>query len=196
MRKIVWLAYIASLCLRLVASDSFVLGNPDHLIVPKSAGFIQQLSYELKKKTGFSLYVVAVDRIEGSAKEGRESFKQSFLQRLIEPYGVIFFFKEHQKIDIILKPDLGINRGEIISHYMVPILMQEREMPPSKISAAILNGYAQLADEIANHYQINLENNLVVDRSGVQDYVHYLVYAMLGVMFGLIGLIYWTRNKK
>lgn len=196
MKQIVWLVFMASFHTLLFAKSHFVLYNPNGLIVDKSQDFVEKLSSELKQKTGFSLYVVAVDAIGETSKEERSLWKKSFLDSLTSPYGVIFFFKESRKIDIVMNPDLGIDRGEIISRFMVPILTQDKEMNPSKISAAILNGYAQLADEIASHFGVVLEENLIVDRSGVQDYVHYLVYVMLGIMFGLLGLIYVTRNKR
>lgn len=180
----------------LVSRDHFVLYDPDNLIVQKSQGFIQSLSGELKNKTGFSLYVVAVDDFGGKTKQDRNTFKKRFLSQLSDSYAVIFFFKSHQKIDIVIEPDLGIDRGEIISRYMVPILMQDKEMSPAKISASLLNGYAQLANEIAHHFGVSLERNLIVDQSGVADYIHYIIYVMLGSMFGLIGLIYLTRKKK
>lgn len=195
MKRFLWLVFWASLTLPLISQNHFVLYNPDGLVVSKSQDFIQTLSSELKNKTGVSLYVAAVNDFGGKTKQDRDVFKKRFVSQLSAPYAVIFFFKSHQKIDIVMEPDLGIDRGEIISQYMVPILMQDKEMPPTKISASILNGYAQLADEIAHHFGVSLEGNLIVDKSGAADYVHYAIYVMLGVMFGLIGLIYLTRKK-
>lgn len=184
---------IVSLCSFVFAKSHFVLFNPDHLIVQKSEAFIENLSSELKNKTGFSLYVVAVDGIEAKSKADRDLFKQQFLN-LPTPYGIIFFFKSQHKIDIVLNPNLKIDKNEIISQYMVPILMQEKELSPSKISASILNGYAQLADEIALSYGVNLEQNLIVDRSGIKDYIHYLIYIMLGITLALFGLFYLRKK--
>lgn len=194
--KFFWrLVVLTSLVLPLF-SQNFVLYNPHALIVPKSEAFIELLSTELQEKTGFSLYVVAVDEIQGNDKLHRDLFKKEFLKNLALPYGAIFFFKAQRKIDIILQPSIqSIDQNKIISSYMVPILMQDKELSASKISASILNGYAQLADEIASHYGKTLENNLIVDKSGIQDYVHYLIYVMLGLTFALIGILYLTRKK-
>lgn len=194
MRQILGLAIIASFCSFVFAQNRFILSNPDGLIIPKSQAFIEDLSSELKDKTGFSLYVVALDDVNAKSKADRDLFKQQFLN-LPSPYGIIFFFKSQRKIDIVLKPDLNINKNEIISQYMVPILMQEKELLPSNISASILNGYAQLADEIASHYAVKLEKNLIVDRSGMKDYIHYLMYVMLGILLFVFGLSYLGRKK-
>lgn len=175
---------------------SYVLDNSHQLLVPKSVEFVDELSNELFVKTGFSLYVVAVDKTDSKGKAGRLALKQKILSSLSSPYGVLFFIKSHKKIDIVLSPNLDkVDTGEIITQYMVPILIQEKELNPKIISAAILNGYAKLADDIAKTYGVNLENNLVVDTSGAKDFIHYSVYVMLGIMFGLIFLIYLFRKK-
>ena len=139
------------------------------------------------------------EELEGeNQKEIRKKWKEGILQNLKAPYGVIFFVKSHKKIDIILNPPIkGIDSSRIITEYMVPILMQDKGLPNPKISASILNGYAQLADEIAQSKQVSLENNLIVDRSGSQNLVRYSIYVMLAIMFTIIVLIYvFGRFKK
>lgn len=194
MKLLLALAFCASLSL--FARGDFLLVNQGGLIVPKSEGFIQNLSSELKSKTGVSLYVVAIDYLESQGKEGRDLVKSEITKTLSPPYGVIFFFQSHRKIDIVLEPSLPIDRNRIISQYMVPILMQDKELTPSKVSASLLNGYAQLADEIASHYGEHLEENLIVDRSGAKDYVHYLIYIIFGVTLGVIALVYFSRKTR
>lgn len=180
-------------------SQSYVLQNQGDILSSKSIGFIDQLSKELFDKTGVALYVAVVDTLEGSKepKEMRKEWKQSLLQSLSAPYAVIFLVKSHKKIDILLQPQIeGIDGDEIITEYMVPILMQEKGLPNPKVSAAILNGYAQLADEIAEHYHQSLQNNLIVDKSGGRNLVRYSIYLMLGIMFTIIALIYVFGRKK
>lgn len=187
----------SSLLLLPLWGQSYVLNNANELLVPKSVEFVNELSSELFAKTGFSLYVVAVDKIDGEGKAGRLALKQKILSSLSNPYGVLFFIKSHKKIDIVLNPNLDkVDTGEIITQYMVPILIQEKELNPKVISAAILNGYAKLADDIAKTYDVGLEKNIIVDTSGVKDFIHYSIYVMLGIMFGLIFLIYLFRKKR
>lgn len=195
-RSILWIG----LMLIPLFSQSHVLQNQGNILSPKSIGFIEQLSQELFEKTGVALYVAVTDNLQGSgdAKEVRKEWKQNLLQSLSSPYGVIFLVKSHKKIDIILQPQIqGIDANKIITEYMVPILMQEKGLPNPKVSASILNGYAQLADEIAEHYHQSLQNNLIVDKSGSRNLVRYSIYLMLGIMFTIIALIYvFGRNKK
>lgn len=194
-RSILWIG----LMLIPLFSQSYVLQNQGNILSPKSIGFIEQLSQELFEKTGVALYVAVADNLEGSgdAKEVRKEWKQNLLQSLSSPYGVIFLVKSHKKIDIVLQPQIkSIDANEIITEYMVPILMQEKGLPNPKVSASILNGYAQLADEIAEHYHQSLQNNLIVDKSGSRNLVRYSIYLMLGIMFTIIALIYVFGRKK
>lgn len=194
-RSILWIG----LMLIPLFSQSYVLQNQGNILSPKSIGFIEQLSQELFEKTGVALYVAVADNLQGSgdAKETRKEWKQNLLQSLSSPYGVIFLVKSHKKIDIVLQPQIkGIDVNEIITEYMVPILMQEKGLPNPKVSASILNGYAQLADEIAEHYHQSLQNNLIVDKSGSRNLVRYSIYLMLGIMFTIIALIYVFGRKK
>lgn len=193
-RLILWIGLISAP----LFSQNFVLQNQGEILNPKSIDFIQQLSSELSEKTGIALYVAVRDELVGeNAKEVRVAWKEEILSHLKAPYGVIFFVKSHKKIDIVLNPEIkGIDSSEIITEYMVPILMQEKGLPNPKVSASILNGYAQLADEIAESKKVGLENNLIVDKSGSKNLVRYSIYVMLAIMFTIIGLIYVFGRKK
>lgn len=193
-RLILWIGLISAP----LFSQNFVLQNQGEILNSKSIDFIQQLSSELSEKTGVALYVAVRDELVGeNAKEARRAWKEEILSHLKAPYGVIFFVKSHKKIDIVLNPEIkGIDSSEIITEYMVPILMQEKGLPNPKVSASILNGYAQLADEIAESKKVSLENNLIVDKSGSKNLVRYSIYVMLAIMFTIIALIYVFGRKK
>lgn len=193
-RLILWIGLISAP----LFSQNFVLQNQGEILNPKSIDFIEKLSSELSEKTGIALYVAVREELVGeNAKEARVAWKEEILSSLKAPYGVIFFVKSHKKIDIVLNPEIkGIDSSEIITEYMVPILMQEKGLPNPKVSASILNGYAQLADEIAESKKMSLENNLIVDKSGSKNLVRYSIYVMLAIMLTIIALIYVFGRKK
>lgn len=193
-RLILWIGLISAP----LFSQNFVLQNQGEILNPKSINFIEKLSSELSEKTGIALYVAVREELVGeNAKEARVAWKEEILSSLKAPYGVIFFVKSHKKIDIVLNPEIkGIDSSEIITEYMVPILMQEKGLPNPKVSASILNGYAQLADEIAESKKVSLENNLIVDKSGSKNLVRYSIYVMLAIMLTITALIYVFGRKK
>lgn len=181
----------------------YVLDNRDALLVPKTIAFIEQLSNELFTKTGFSLYVAVIDKVpsefaQSDAKLARNQYKSSITQNLVQPYSVIFFFKNDQKINILSsEPNVFFNENKVFFEYMVPLLPKQKDeiLSPQRISAILLNGYVEAADLIAEHFNQKLEHNFPKDETGGREFVRFSMYAMLFVMFGIIGFIYITRKK-
>lgn len=195
MKALYWLLLLWSSLIPLSANH-YVISNA--FLNQKSVDFVEKISSELYEKTGVRLYIVSVDSLQAEGKQEREKFKTSILKDLNKPYGVIFFIKSHKKIDIVLNPKIdSINPDTIITEYMVPILMQDKKLSNPAISASILNGYAQLAEEIANHFHQELPENIIVDKSGAKNFVHYTFLTMLGMMFLLaIGVYVFGRKKR
>ncbi|TLD97239.1 hypothetical protein LS71_000290 [Helicobacter jaachi] len=201
------LAFASLLCTLSYASSSpknYVLDNPDWLLVPKSVAFVQTLSNELFTKTGYSLYVALVDKTPQDAslnldsKASREHYKQSLTKHLSPPYTLIVFMKNDEKMDIISsQPQTYLDEEKVYFEYMVPLLPKQKDeaLTPQRISAIVLNGYAQAADMIAAHFDVKLEHNMKVDESGGQEFVRFSMYIMLLIMFGILALIYFTRRK-
>ena len=194
MKALYWLLLLWSSLIHLNANH-YVISNA--FLNQKSVDFVEKISSELYEKTGVRLYIVSVDSLQAEGKQERENFKTSILKDLNKPYGVIFFIKSHKKIDIVLNPKIdSINPDTIITEYMVPILMQDKKLSNPAISASILNGYAQLAEEIANHFHQELPENIIVDKSGAKNFVHYTFLTMLGMMFLLVIGVYVFGRKK
>lgn len=184
-------------------SQSYVLDNPHWLLIPKSVGFVEQLSAELQGKTGYHLYVAVVDSVPAhdsalSSKESRLAYKSTLTHNLPKPYTLIVFMREDKKIDIISSsPHTYLDENKVYDEYMIPLLPRERDeiLSPQRVSAIVLNGYAQAADMIASHFGIHLENNMPVDESGGREFVRFCMYIMLLVMFGIIGVAYLRRKR-
>ncbi|MCX2717159.1 hypothetical protein OQH61_05350 [Helicobacter sp. MIT 21-1697] len=195
-------------------SHNYVLDNSDLLLIPKSVGFIDTLSNELFSKTGFSLYVAVVDKIPEDIKDRvidgdnlaeqdlqklyRNRYKKVLTQNLPQPYALLVFMREDKKMDILSSaPKEYFDEDKVYYEYMVPLLPKEKDevLTPQLISAIMLNGYSEAADMIAAHFGVKLENNMPVDESGGREFVRFSMYAMMLIMFGIIGAIYLMRKK-
>lgn len=192
---------------------NYVLDNSDSLLIPKSVGFIDTLSNEIFSKTGFSLYIAVVDKIPENLKHSvigdnfveqdmkklyRDRYKKNLTKDLPQPYAVLVFMREDKKMDILSStPKEYFDEDKVYYEYMVPLLPKEKDeaLTPQLISAIMLNGYSEAADMIAAHFSVKLENNMPVDESGGREFVRFSMYAMLLIMFGIIGIIYLTRKK-
>lgn len=192
---------------------NYVLDNSDSLLIPKSVGFIDTLSNEIFSKTGFSLYIAVVDKIPENLKHSvigdnfveqdmkklyRDRYKKNLTKDLPQPYAVLVFMREDKKMDILSStPKEYFDEDKVYYEYMVPLLPKEKDeaLTPQLISAIMLNGYSEAADMIAAHFSVKLENNMPVDESGGREFVRFSMYAMLLIMFGIIGVICLTRKK-
>lgn len=219
LKKLVYSSFLWALMLyadmptALENRNSYVLDNSHQLLIPKSVAFVQTLSQELQLKTGYHLYVAVVDSVpmedvsleslqdstlQITQKQRRLAYKNMLLQNLPKPYTLIVFMKEDEKIDIISsEPKKYFDEEKVYYEYMVPLLPKQKDevLTSQLISAIVLNGYAQAADMIAHHFDVSLENNMPVDESGGREFVRFSMYAMLLVMFGIIGVIYLTRKR-
>ena len=85
----------------------------------------------------------------------------------------------------------------IFFDYMAPLLPhKDEDFTPNRISGVILNGYAEIADRIADAYQFKLENNFPRDEEGVRNYVKFILYVMLFILLGLFAFAYLPKKTK
>lgn len=167
------------------------------LLIPKSAGFVQTLSSELRYKTGFSFYIdVNSDKsLDTPAK--RKAHEEEISSKLRPPYGVLFFFYPSKKIEIVLDQtsEKLFDVDQIFFSYIAPLLPEKDEdLTPQRISAFLLNGYSEITDRIADKYNIKLENNF--PSSSVDSFVKIVLYIMLFILIGLFILVYSFRRKR
>ncbi|WP_180762705.1 hypothetical protein [Helicobacter sp. 12S02232-10] len=178
-------------------ADSFVLDNQSGLLIPKSAAFVQRVSSELKYKTGFSFYVDVVDKASLNSKQERKDYKNNVISKFSPPYGVLFFFRQAKKIDIVLSEDSKdlFNTDQIFFDYIAPLLPEKDvDLTPQRISAIILNGYSEIADRIADKYGVNLENNFPSENQNL--FVRVILYLMLFSLVGLFIVVYFFKRHR
>lgn len=199
---------LAKMPIETFKAHSYVIDNRHHLLIPKSVSFVEILSHELKAKTSYNLYVAVLDSIPSdivldskmpqTSKQKRLAYKNMLIENLPKPYTLILFMKEDEKIDIISSsPRTYLDEDKVFFEYMIPLLPKQKDeaLTNERISAIVLNGYATAADMIAHHFGVALENNMPLDESGGREFVRFSMYAMLLVLFGLIGFIYLTRKR-
>lgn len=217
-RKLVIASFLAFFTTYLSAQN-FVLDNKDSLLVDENVAFIQRLGQELFDKSGFSLAVAVVDSIAKSSdmqnnnknldildneaqkqlqKQIRESYKQSLVANLSEPYALIFFIKNDKKMGIISSAkNKFFNEDRVYDEYMQPFLPKQKSeiLDNYAISRIISNGYIKSAELLAKHYSITLEENVPADEQGAKDFVHYAMQVMLIILLSLIAMVYFTSKK-
>jgi len=88
-----------------------------------------------------------------------------------------------------------IQKNEILNDYVIPLLAsQDKNILKSKVSAASLNGYAQIADLLADEKDIELESSIGSSGKVVSEIWKVFMYTMFFI--GIIAYTYVIMREK
>lgn len=194
MLKILKIGFLSLFFCLFASAKPYVLENQNQLI-DKTVGFIEILSDEVYEKTGVSLYIVALENLDGKNLKEEE---QSFTKNLKSPYALLFFTRLEKKIDIIvsLETEKMFSKKDVYWDYIVPLIpTKDEELTPQNISAFLLNGFVEIADRIADYHQVELEHSFPKQNKGIQIAVRTLLYVMLFVILLLFVFVYLRRKQ-
>ena len=184
-------------CVNLQAN--FVLQN-DNILQPELVAQLEGMGSELYQKTGVNLSVAVVESLQDKSLSDKAN---EFRANLKSPYIFLIFTNKEHKIQIyntentqdlfdkerILSP--MPNRGSII-----PILVNHKRDAnmTGVINAAILNGYADIADQVAKSQGIELETSIGDTNRIFVNTIRYIFYGTL--VFALFMYFYSRKKKK
>jgi ABC-type antimicrobial peptide transport system permease subunit len=92
-----------------------------------------------------------------------KTYENQLLQTINTPYVLLTMSLDQTHLNLFTSPELDsiINKDEILNDYIIPLLAsKDKNKLFSKVSAALLNGYAQIGDEIAASQNIKLESSI------------------------------------
>lgn len=186
---------IASLFLVTTAlfPQNYILNNEGQLL-EKTAGFMEILSGEVFEKTGVSLYVVALNSLNNIPLKEVE---ESYLMGLQKPYVVLFFARNEKKIDILVdeKTKNMLDKNSVYWDYIVPLIPHsDKEIDSNSISVFLLNGFVDIADNVASYHKVELEHGFIKQNDGVRLGVKVALYFMLFVLLALFVFVYFRRR--
>ncbi len=163
------------------------------IITPIDVSKIESLGRELFQKTGISLYVVAVRKINGDY----DSFVKKISSNLHRPYLLIFFSKNDYKIDFFQSHRVRhlINKNSVLIFYG-PIIREFFSDKPDKYSSGLFKGYIYVADKVADIYHVKLLTNLGVINKTIYYVFKYTVYIAWGIVLSILGLFLYRFYKK
>ena len=178
------------------ASGSFYILKNEAVILPKAMIKIDEVGNELKEKTSINLFLIAKSTINN---QKITEFEKNIASTLIKPYILISFAKKEQKVDIITsskKLDNIIDKDEILDDYIIPILVSyDKNSEISKSSASLLNGYIEIADRIAEDYNIELKSSIGSSNKIFSDVKRYIFYPILLIgLFLYLYSVYWRKK--
>jgi hypothetical protein len=185
--------------------DSRFLLEGKKLIDPRSIKKIDEIGNELFSKTGVSVYIHALDfypvnKFKDMKAKMRyiKELEKGIVEKLDTPFVLFSMAVKNRHVNIIYSKELNsiIDKDDILDNYVVPLLAsKDKNTPYAKVSAAVLNGYAEIADTIAESKGLKLESSI---GSGNTDFTS--VWKVFMYFIVVIGLLLYTyavlRAKK
>jgi len=206
-RKFFKIGVIVSL-LFFLSQNLFAKGyvlNHDGLIDPRALEKINQIGNEVKEKLGVDIYIYAKQGLgldENLTTQEKlkniKDFENQLLPKLNKPYVLLTMLVEDTHVNLLHSKSLDdvISKDDILDGYVVPLLAsKDKNSLFAKVSASMLNGYAAIADTIAENKNIELESSI-----GSQGKVSSTIWRVLMYFMIVTGLLAYTyavlKNKK
>ena len=177
-------------------AQTFIL-NDDNLIDQRAKEKIEQIGLETKEKLGVNIYLYVKSNLgldENISTKDKidyiKKFESEILRALKTPYVIITMSVEDTHVNLHLTNDLKeiIDKNDILDGYIVPLLAsKDKNTTFAKVSAATLNGYAAIADTIAQSKNIKLESSI-----GNQGKVSSTIWRVLMYFLIITGLLAYT----
>ncbi|RXJ94320.1 hypothetical protein CRV00_07030 [Malaciobacter molluscorum] len=184
-------------------ASQFVLSN-DGLIDERAVGKIEEIGQESKSKLGVNIYVYAKESLglkDGISTKDKIEFiknqEKELIKVLKKPYVVLTLAVEDTHVNLIVSSQLKkiVDKDEILNGYVVPLLAsKDKNTLFAKVSAAILNGYAAIADTIAKDKNIKLKSS--IGSSGKVAGSIWKVFMYTLIVFGLFIYIYAILKRR
>ncbi|OUT19782.1 hypothetical protein [Campylobacter concisus] len=183
MRKFI-LIFIFLLSQSLALGTNFVINN-DEILSQKVSVKLNEIGSELYTKSGINLVV-------GVYKDGELEalFKE---QNLSSPYAFLLLIKDKKKVEIFADSNTLklFNKEQILSvnpesGTIIPILVSKNGK--DVYNAAILNGYADIAEQIASSLNFQLESSVGNSNKTTLNFLRFFIYGL--VAFFIIVIFY------
>jgi uncharacterized membrane protein YgcG len=166
-----------------VANASVIYTN-DGVISQKVSDKLEEMGSELFEKSGISVYVAAPKSLEG---QSIQEYEEKVANSLNSPYVLFTLAKSEQQVDIIYSESLEgkFDKEKTLSPFpwsgtVIPLLSVKKDN--DKYNAAILNGYADIVEQIANSYDIKLQSAIGNTNRDILFWVKMGIYAFVLVI--------------
>jgi len=176
-----------------VLSAAGVLVN-EGIIGERAVQKINVLGEELRQKSGVNVYLVALHSLQGKVMADVELELSS---KLTAPYALLMLSKEDKQVNILSSGGVEalFNKDAILSPYpwrgtILPLLTTKKGS--DNYTAAMLNGYADIVEQIAATQKITLDHAIGSGNKNTLNIVRIIVYATL---IWAVGVALYRRRK-
>jgi DNA polymerase III alpha subunit len=149
---------------------------------------MNEITNELYQKTGVSIIIHGKANLAG---KNIIEYEKNISSTLGKSFVLVTIADAEHKVDVVVSPDLAdkVDRNNILNGYIIPILSAEdKNTQSSRYSAALLNGVAEIADEIAKKDGVILLSSIGNESKDTTNIIRFIIYGITGIL--VVGLIY------
>ena len=186
-----------------LSAGQFIL-NDDKLIDDRAKEKINQIGDEVKSKLGVNIYIYAKSNLgldeNIKTKEKIEFIRNNenqLVSTLEQPYVLLTIAVEETHVNLLFSDSLKevLDKNDILDGYVVPLLASnDKNTLFAKVSAATLNGYAAIADKIADSKDMKLESS--IGNAGKVSSTIWRVVMYTLIVLGLLAYTYAILRKR
>ena len=197
---------LLALLLPLLLNATHIL--KDDLLKPEAAKLIEQMGNELFSKTGMNEYVVATNE-NFPERFNLVAYSKKYEANLSKPYVMLIFApnalitkKSDQKGRVALIPSSRevaelYNKSDVMDATIDVVATKDKNSKEDKFNIGIVQGFSELADQIATSKNVKLKTTLPNDTRTIIGYIKILVYfGALLVLWIFILRPIWVRIKN
>ncbi len=196
---------LAMFTLTLWANQNPFILTHDGLIDQRAQDKIFQIGSETKSKLNVNLYVsieenngIDMDKPIEERRKLMKLYEQKLLKDVKRPYVLLSLVIDQKYANILMSDDLKnvVNKDDVLDDYVIPLLAsKDKNSLFAKTSAASLNGFAQIADSIAQSKNIKLESSIGSEGKTAGTVWRVFMYTLVAAGILLYALII-LREKK
>ena len=167
----------------------------DNILDERAVAKIEEMGEELYKKSGVKVFLTAKKSAEG---EDIVAYEKRLSATWDVPHVLLTLFLEEKKVDIFASAGLEkeFDKEEMLSPLpwkgtIIPLLTEKKKV--LDVTPALLNGYADIVDQIASYRKIYLESSIGSANKDTLNIVKLLVYGFVAV---LVILMLIRRMKE
>ncbi len=165
---------------------SLIIKN-DGILPQKTVDKIEQMGSELKEKTGVNVYLAAV---KNSNNKKIGDYEKEHSKALQKPFVLLTILLDSKKLDIVNSKELNnkFDKDQILSPMpwsgsILPLLTSHSKNPKAAVEAALLNGYADIVEQIADSYDVELKSSIGSQNKMVYDIIKFIFYGTVLLIF-------------
>lgn len=196
--------FILTVFISSLYANPFILTH-DGLVDQRAQDKIFQIGSEVKSKLNVNIYIdikenngikMSLSR-EDRIKQMKKIEKQ-IVKGLKKPYAVLAISIDQMYASVLMSDDLKdkIDKDDVLDGYVIPLLAsKDKNTLFAKTSAACLNGYAQIADSLADSQNIKLESSIGSEGKTAGTIWRVFIYTVVTIGILLYTLIILRERK-